>query len=70
MESVFGEVVVVSVGLARFSLPTVFVQHYDRGSGCFFFIILHHLFPSLFFLHQLQSFFSVSDVTVERSAPA
>jgi len=27
MESVFGEVVVVSAGLARFSLPTVFVGH-------------------------------------------
>jgi len=36
MESVFGEVVVVSAGLTRFSLPTVFVQHYDRGSGCSF----------------------------------
>jgi len=31
MESVFGEVVVVSAGLARFNLPTVYVQHYDRG---------------------------------------
>ena len=69
MELVSGEVVVVSAGLAWFSLPTVLVQHYDRSSCCSFsssFIFVSLSFSSCTIL---QSFFSVSDVTVERSTP-